>query len=167
VKSLYNALTKNDVGPSHKLIWKSKVPQKIKIFIWLLTNNVVLTKDNLIRRKWSGSPVCQFCDQNETVGHLFFTCPIVKVIWAVIARVVWANNIPTSLAQYWNWCDRWLPAGERYHMWGVSAICWAIWKGRNKACFDGVVIKNPIEILCHAGALMRFWTGHHEWMEKQ
>ena len=167
VKSLYNALTKNDVGPSHKLIWKSKVPQKIKIFIWLLTNNVVLTKDNLIRRKWSGSPVCQFCDQNETVGHLFFTCPIVKVIWAVIARVVWANNIPTSLAQYWNWCDRWLPAGERYHMWGVSAICWAIWKGRNKACFDGVVIKNPIEILCHAGALMRFWTGLYAEVDKE
>ena len=93
-----HALTKNDVGPSHKLIWKVKVPQKIKIFIWLLTNNVVLTKDNLIRRKWSGSPVCQFCDQNETVGHLFFTCPIVKVNWAVIARVVWANNIPTSLS---------------------------------------------------------------------
>lgn len=41
----------------------------------------------------------------------------------------------------------------------ISAICWAIWKGRNKACFEGEVIKNPIEILSHAGALMRFWIG--------
>ena len=44
-------------------------------------------------------------------------------------------------------------------MWGISAICWAIWTARNRACFDRKLIKNPIEIICHAGALMRFWTG--------
>lgn len=31
-------------------------------------------------------------------------------------------------------------------------------EGTNKACFDGAIIKNPVEILCHAGALMRFWA---------
>lgn len=41
VKSLYNALTRSDAGPSNKMIWKGKVPQKIKIFIWLMTNNAV------------------------------------------------------------------------------------------------------------------------------
>jgi len=44
-------------------------------------------------------------------------------------------------------------------MWGISAICWAIWTARNRACFDRKLIKNPIEIICHAGALMRFWIG--------
>jgi hypothetical protein len=126
VKSLYNALTKNDAGPSHRIIWKGKVPQKIKYFMWLMTNNVVLTKDNLTRRKWSGNPVCHFCDQNETVDHLFFTCPTAKIIWAVIAKVIGANNIPTSLMQCWEWCEKWLPAGKNFHLWGVSAICWAI-----------------------------------------
>ena len=80
VKSLYNAVTSSDAGPSHKIIWKGKVPPKIKIFIWLMINNAVLTKDNLIKRRWSGNPSCHFCDQNETVDHLFFTCPIAKVI---------------------------------------------------------------------------------------
>jgi hypothetical protein len=167
MKSLYNALTKNDAGPSHRIIWKGKVPQKIKFFMCLMTNNAVLTKDNLIRRKWSGSPVCHFCDQNETVDHLFFTCPTAKVIWAVIAKVIGANNIPTSLAQCWEWCEKWLPAGKKYNLWSVSAICWAIWKGRNKACFDGIIIKNPTEILWHAGALMRFWTGLYAEVERE
>jgi len=40
-----------------------------------------------------------------------------------------------------------------------ATICWAIWKARNKACFDKKLIKNPLEIVCHAGALMKFWTG--------
>lgn len=72
VKSLYNALTVSDNGSAHRIIWKSKVPPKIKIFIWLMTNGAILTKDNLIRRKWVGNPKCQFCDQTETIDHLFF-----------------------------------------------------------------------------------------------
>lgn len=75
VKSLYNAMTQNDAGPSHKHIWKGKVPQKIKIFMWLLTNNAVLTKDNMLKRKWIGNPCCMFCSQTETADHLFFLMP--------------------------------------------------------------------------------------------
>jgi hypothetical protein len=53
VKSVYNMLTTNEAGPNHAKIWKGKVPNKIKIFLWLITNNAILTKDNLIRRKWN------------------------------------------------------------------------------------------------------------------
>jgi hypothetical protein len=99
VKSLYHALTSSDAGPSHKVIWKGKALPKIKIFIWLMINNVVLTKDNLIKRKWSGNPTCQFCDHDESVDHLFFTCLIAKVVWVIIAKIIGASNVPTSLAQ--------------------------------------------------------------------
>jgi hypothetical protein len=152
LNSLYNALTQSDSSSAHKIIWKSKVPPKIKIFIWLMTNDAILTKDNRIRRKWVGDPKCHFCDQTETVDHLFFTCHIAKVIWGVIAIILGATNIPTSISQCWEWCKLWLPLGKKFHVWGVSAVCWAIWKARNRACFDG----NPIEIICHAAALMRF-----------
>ena len=43
-------------------------------------------------------------------------------------------------------------------------MCWVLqlyvgpYKVRSKACFEGKLIKNPIEILCHACALMRFWA---------
>jgi hypothetical protein len=50
VKSLYNALTKNDAGHDHKRIWRGKVPHKVKYFMWLLTNNAVLTRDNMVKR---------------------------------------------------------------------------------------------------------------------
>lgn len=102
VNSLYNALTQSDSSSAHKIIWKSKVPPKIKIFIWLMTNDAILTKDNRIRRKWVGDPKCHFCDQTETVDHLFFTCHIAKVIWGVIAIILGATNIPTSILNVGN-----------------------------------------------------------------
>lgn len=164
---MYNALTKEDEGSDFKKIWKGKVPQKIKIFMWLVANNAILTKDNLIKRNWVEDPSCLFCDHDESVNNLFFTCPIAKAVWIIIAKCFDANDIPSSLNQGWNWCEKWLPQGKKFHLWGMSAICWAIWKARNRASFEGYAIKNPIEILCHAGALMKFWTGLCSEAEKE
>jgi hypothetical protein len=46
-------------------------------------------------------------------------------------------------------------------MFGLSAICWAIWKCRNNICFEKKKIKNPSVILFFAYSLMRYWTGLH------
>jgi hypothetical protein len=50
VKSTYEHLTKDERGYAYKRIWKSKIPEKIKIFMWLLEQRVVLTKDNMLKR---------------------------------------------------------------------------------------------------------------------
>jgi hypothetical protein len=70
-----------------------------------------------------------------------------------------ATNVPSNLEQYWQWCERWFPFSKQFHPWGVVAICWAIWKSRNKACFEQKLINNPLEIICHACALMIYWSG--------
>jgi hypothetical protein len=159
VKSLYNGLTQNESGMFHKRIRKGKILAKIKKFLWLITNNAILTKDNLRKRKWQGDPSFVFCDCIETVDHLFFQCCFAKVVWMVVAKCFSANNIPCNLQQCWFWCEKWLPFGKKFHPWGVGAICWAIWKSRNKAYFEKKLVKNPLEIICHACVLMKFWSG--------
>jgi hypothetical protein len=74
-----------------KYIWKMKVPLKIKIFMWFLHKKVILTKDNLAKRNWQGCVKCCFCDQDETIQHLFISCPFTKMIWRIIYM---AFNIP-------------------------------------------------------------------------
>jgi hypothetical protein len=34
---------------TNKKIWKSKLPPKVKIFLWFLKRGVILTKDNLAK----------------------------------------------------------------------------------------------------------------------
>jgi speckle-type POZ protein len=43
-----------------------------------------------------------------------------------MAKISQGINVPTSLNQCWAWCERWLPKGKKYHLWGVAAVCWAI-----------------------------------------
>jgi hypothetical protein len=88
VKSLYDNITSITYGPYLKHIWKGKIPPKIKIFMWLLENNVLLTKENMVRRNWNGNTSCGFCDEFESTTHLFFNCHIsagfgLSIIWVM------------------------------------------------------------------------------------
>jgi hypothetical protein len=84
VKSMYLDLLDDDTKYLKKYIWKMKVPLKIKVFMWFLHRKVILTKDNLIKRNWNGNESCCFCDDKESIQHLFFECPLAKIIWRII-----------------------------------------------------------------------------------
>jgi hypothetical protein len=51
VKNMYNDLVLKSRTPVNCWTWKAKIPLKIKIFLWYLKNGVVLTKDNLVKRR--------------------------------------------------------------------------------------------------------------------
>jgi hypothetical protein len=49
VKDLYLQLRAEGSFPQ-KFLWKTKIPMKVGIFLWLMLKCSVLTKDNLLRR---------------------------------------------------------------------------------------------------------------------
>jgi hypothetical protein len=54
VKSLYAELLNGNTKFLRKYLWKIKVPLKIKIFMWFLNRKEIMTKDNLVKKNWSG-----------------------------------------------------------------------------------------------------------------
>jgi len=70
----------DETDSPNKKFWKAKIPLKIKTFMWLIKHNAILTKDNLIKRKWRGDPQYRFCSEPETVNHLFFECSMARFI---------------------------------------------------------------------------------------
>jgi hypothetical protein len=56
VKSVYNHMTTMDNDKAYKTIWKAKILEKVKIFMWLVMQKSILTKDNMIKRNWGGDP---------------------------------------------------------------------------------------------------------------
>ena len=84
VKSFYMDLINSGPLSRSVHIWKVKIPLRIKIFMWFVHKQVILTKDNLIKRRWVGSPRCCFCDHDETIQHLFIECPLAKLLWRMI-----------------------------------------------------------------------------------
>jgi hypothetical protein len=83
VKDLYLQMRAEGSFPQ-KFLWKTKIPMKVRIFIWLMIKCSVLTKDNLLGRGWTRDPHCHFCSKNESIDHLLFSCALAKLIWQVI-----------------------------------------------------------------------------------
>jgi hypothetical protein len=65
VKSVSKDLSSLGIDRSFKHLWKSKIPLKIKVWIWLIWHNAIATKDTMTERGWTGNARFQFCDQNE------------------------------------------------------------------------------------------------------
>ncbi|KAJ4747435.1 RNA-directed DNA polymerase (reverse transcriptase)-related family protein [Rhynchospora pubera] len=81
-QSCYNFLNFRGIKVKHSnLWWKIKIPYKVQIFMWLLHKNRILTKTNLLKRGWVGSPNCTFCTQDEDSTHLFLSCPYIQHLW--------------------------------------------------------------------------------------
>jgi hypothetical protein len=68
--------------------------------MWLVEQNAILMKDNMIRKKWQGSPNCYLCGELESIDHLFFNCPVAKVTRGIIVLCFHQNTRPSSYAQF-------------------------------------------------------------------
>ena len=158
VKSMYIDVINSSVIPSSKHVWKVKVPLKIKVFMWFVHKQVILTKDNLVKRNWTGSTRCSFCDRDETIKHLFFECPMARVLWRSV-QIAFNITPPNSVSTLFG---TWLVGIEsetaRHIRVGVCALLWAIWNCRNDLAFNRTTTIHFLQVLFRATALIRMWS---------
>ena len=68
-------------------IWKLKVPNKVRHFLWRAVRESLPTKSNLHRRQVLSSGVCEACGDCIKDGiHALWLCDAVKPIWMLDAR---------------------------------------------------------------------------------
>jgi hypothetical protein len=65
VQSLYTIVNNRGVQQIYTLVvWKILVPPRLHIFLWLMANNKVLTRDNLAKRKHLEDKTCLFYEES-------------------------------------------------------------------------------------------------------
>ena len=158
-KSVYNMLEEPLSGCHYRWIWKAKIPLKIKIFLWQMSQNAILTRQVMRKKKWPGNPCCSFCKQFETVQHLFFNCPVARIVWRSIGVALGIDRCPSNYWQYFVWCNKFLPGKQKFYTVGLAAVCWAIWLARNRATFEKKQIKTPFEIVFSLCSFLLYWPG--------
>jgi hypothetical protein len=81
-------------------LWKSKLPLKIRNFLWLVYRERIQTVDNLKKKRWKGDEKCQFCLESESVDHLLFMCPLAVYVWVVVRDVLGWNALPVGVKNF-------------------------------------------------------------------
>jgi hypothetical protein len=70
------------------LVWSLMIPPRMHFFLWLVSKNKLLTRDNLGKRRRVDEQTCLFCSEEETTHHLLFECVVAKQTWNVISDVM-------------------------------------------------------------------------------
>ena len=136
VKSLYNVVNFRGVLPKNTpAVWNIKIPARIHIFLWLLVNNKLFTRDNLRKSQEVSDPTCVFCSEHESCFHLFSACVVAVEFWKAICTLTGVREDINmmSISSYWLRGDK-FAAINTVHAAGL----WAIWKTRNDMVFNNV-----------------------------
>lgn len=67
-------------------MWKIKLSQKLKVFMWLVFQDTLQRGVNLKKRRWKGDEKCYLCRVVETMDHIFFECHVARVILVLLQR---------------------------------------------------------------------------------
>jgi ribonuclease HI len=116
-------------------LWNWLLPLKIKLFMWLLFEQKILTWENLYKRGILGPSRCVLCGtQEENLKHLFVDCIFTKNIWATILLELKIDSVWEG-EQVDVCCENWIKKKENCKE-VPGFICWEVWKHKNLAIFE-------------------------------
>jgi zinc-binding in reverse transcriptase len=78
IRSLYNFLFWASLFNCLSLFGLLRFLFKHKLFLWIIFNNKILTRDNLCKKGWIRDSSCVFYMGQEMMDHLFFHYPIIS-----------------------------------------------------------------------------------------
>jgi hypothetical protein len=154
-QSVYKIINFRGVEPVFpSVVWSLKIPPRVHLFLWLLSQNKVLTRDNVLKRVNINDKTCLFCSDIESAHHLFFDCVVAKQVWYFISDVVevdCGDNFE-SVAKMWL-------SNKRFCVVNVftSAALWELWKLRNLLCFKNGQWKNVQSLLRKMLLMIEAW----------
>ncbi|KAK9010379.1 hypothetical protein V6N11_036890 [Hibiscus sabdariffa] len=150
VRSAYKALTADSAAPLVPIsantiacwprIWKLQVQQRVRVFLWLVLHQRIMTNVERKRRNLATSDVCARCQSEiETIVHVLRDCPQARQVWEAVvvpAQLAtffslpfsdWILQCVTNVANVGTGDERW---AARF-----ATVCWLIWKQRCNTIF--------------------------------
>jgi hypothetical protein len=85
----------------HSFIWKTWVPLKVKIFLWLAFKRRHWTNNQRARHGLEAKEKCYLCDQAlETIDDILCSCPYARKVWFNICRTL-GRPLPPVAGSCW------------------------------------------------------------------
>lgn len=157
------------------LWWKLPVLLKIKVFMWLMCKNKILTKAKLQEKGRQGDLACQICSHLEDNNYLFFQCYFAKCIWFYMGN---CQDIMLNFQSMDDVVSFALTLDKHKRtafLIVVSVVILCIWKQRNELCFNNSIVHSCRHVILTIVSIVVYWTGQlkmdlqeavNEWLPK-
>ena len=142
---------------SRKLIWNQCIPIKISIFMWHLLNNLLPFLDILRQFGLHLQAKCPFYPNEDSLTHCLVTCHASSQVWAWFEQglrlhIGASDTLLLKLLGWWMHSSGKMLLATLANLLPVL-ICWELWKARNKAVFEDIVL-SPAHVRHQVAALL-------------
>ncbi|KAK9038032.1 hypothetical protein V6N11_022925 [Hibiscus sabdariffa] len=166
VRSAYSNLASDSWDPNHALwkhIWQMTVPQRLRVFLWVVSRRKLMTNLEHCNRHISSSSLCPLCSgADESILHVLRDCRASSEVWEML--------LPSSLSLRFvrqdllDWIEDNLRSGLLHTEWDIPwsvifvSTIWQLWKNRNDFVFNAVL--HSKEAVAHrAITWARYYSG--------
>lgn len=163
VRSAYHLaieLSRNKLGESSsfsgshvywKKIWAINVPNASKIFLWRACQNLLPTKQNLIRKGVGVDDLCPcYMLEVESMIHVLWSCPGAQDVWGCGFALI--QKSPSSFSDFPELIS-YLLSKLNDDLMGLSVVIFhRIWLQRNRMVFEGQ-FSSPLKVFSEASCL--------------
>jgi hypothetical protein len=122
--------------------------------MWFLHKEVILTEDNFIKRKWHGCTKCYFCDQDDTIKHLFFSYPFTRILWRIIYMTF---NLPPP-SNISNMFRNWLNGIAKKKIKAILELVCTLYYGLYGLSVIFLSLTKKCSIILHVIPLLTHWA---------
>ena len=126
--------------------------------MWFLHKKVLLTKDNLLKRKWTDVRNVFFVALIKLLIIFFLSCQLARQIWRLIHFTFIISPSTSVTNVFGNWLygvDRATKALIRI---GVCAFLWAIWNCQNDVVFNRANSEHFLQVIHRAAHWIHAWS---------
>ncbi|KAK7859026.1 putative ribonuclease h protein [Quercus suber] len=114
-----------------KKIWKMKVPNKIRHFIWRAAKDSLPTKVNLKARHVPVDDVCEGCgDYSESTMHSLWLCDQARAVW--MSGPEFQFLIRKGCRTFIELLKHLFKEGSGLQVVVFATTCWCLWERRNR-----------------------------------
>ena len=89
-----NSVLSSSTSPVWRILWKLRVPAKVKVHVWRALYGAIPCRGVLANRHMITTSDCPICEADcESVGHSFFRCNRVQEIWTKLGLLPTINEL--------------------------------------------------------------------------
>lgn len=151
---------------SWDLIWKLKIPPKVKNLIQRVCRNTLPTRVRLGDRGVNCAKVCALCNMMEEDNlHLFFRCPGSCNIWSMCESSTTINNV---ISQGHDIADTIFQLPHMLNGDDAALLCciiWSIWKQQNNKIWNDVADAHMF-VLERARTMLQDWRAEKSYRQR-
>lgn len=123
---------------SWKLLWKTQVPSKIRMFLWCLAKQSLPTEDVRAHRNMSTTSTCGLCGAKDSWRHSLLECSMARCIWALVDGELAEHLCETTVPSAKQWIFTMMDSVSHASFIRLVVTLWVIWWARRKAIHDEI-----------------------------